>query len=146
VSDDLRINGEKVAWGNLSINAGYGEVVGAQEITYTENQEAKPRYGKGRKPIGYSRGNYEATGKLTISRDEFDGPFMDWVRSQGVNSPVDVPPFDITVSYVMEDGGSEHTDRLPSCLITSNEDGASQGDTELNVSIDLNIIMPIERE
>jgi len=146
VVDDLRVNGEKVAWGNLAITAGYGEVIGAQEITYTENQEVKPRYGKGRKPIGYSVGNYEATGKLVISRDEFDGPFMDWVRAQGVENPVDVPPFDIVVSYAMEDGGAAHVDRLPTCKITSNENGASQGDTELNVSIDLNIIMPIERE
>ncbi|MBW2619475.1 MAG: hypothetical protein JRC92_11430 [Deltaproteobacteria bacterium] len=144
--DDVRVNGERVAWANIAIDLGYGEVVGAQEISWDESQEKKSRYGKGSKPIGSSKGNYEASASLVIDQDEFQGPFMDWVKGNGKTNPLEVEGFRITVAWTKTDGSDMHTVRLPQCEINKVAESVKQGDTEATVSIDLTVHQMIERE
>ena len=142
------VNGRHVSWGDLSINNGYGALLGIKEISWNEKQEKEAQYGKGFMPTGVGKGNYEATGKLTITKDEFDNEFMTWVRAQvgdALASPVEVPAFTITATYALENGGPAHTTRLLGVEITSVEEGGSQGDKALDVSMELLILKKVVR-
>lgn len=144
----LLVNGNLVSGGDISIDLGYGSVVGAQEISWEEKQEHTLRYGKGFLPVGSTKGKYEASGKLKIVKDEFDSNFLTWIESNSNNgTPMGMPPFDITVTYDVDGGGSSTT-RLMGCLFNSLSETSTMGGegTDLSVELDFICMKPIERD
>ena len=49
-----------------------GLVLVVQEISYDDEQEMEESYGKGLPPRGYGKGNYKASGKMSMLRDDYD--------------------------------------------------------------------------
>ena len=73
-----------------------------QEISYDDELEIEEVYGYGSKPRGYGTGNYKASGKLSMLRDDYDD-LLAYCKQKGV-------PF-----YKME---------LPSIIVSYANEGA----------------------
>lgn len=140
---DTKVNGQRTAWADISLDCGYGEVVGVRDISWTESQDKVSRYGKGDRPIGHSRGNWEGSGKIILDHDEF-GLFQAFCVKKGKASPLELDPFSISVSYEPA-GGNVQTRTLKQCNLSKIDEGAKQGDTELEVTLEFTIHGGVDR-
>lgn len=67
----IKVNGISYGWGDVDVKIPGLDLV-VQEISYDDEQEMEESYGKGNKPRGYGKGNYKASGKLSMHRDDYD--------------------------------------------------------------------------
>ena len=67
----LKVNGKAYDWGDVDVKLP-GLVLEVQEISYDDELEQEEVYGKGNKPRGYGTGNYKASGKISLLRDDYD--------------------------------------------------------------------------
>ena len=132
----LKVNGRAYGWGDVDVKIP-GLFITVQEISYDDEQEMEEVYGKGYKPRGYGTGNYKASGKISMLRDDYDD-FLAWCKAKGVPFfKLDIPS--IVVSYANE-GERTHIDELKKVKITKRSNKASQGDKSLTVDLDLMIV------
>ena len=132
----LKVNGRAYGWGDVDVKIP-GLVITVQEISYDDEQEMEEVYEKGYKPRGYGTGNYKASGKISMLRDDYDD-FLAWCKAKGVPFfKLDIPS--IVVSYANE-GERTHIDELKKVKITKRSNKASQGDKSLTVDLDLMIV------
>ncbi len=132
----LRVNGKSYDWGDVDVKLP-GLVVEVQEISYDDEQEMEETYGKGSKPRGYGTGNYKASGKISLLRDDYDD-FLAWCKAKGVPFfGLEIPL--IVVSYANK-GDRTRIDELKNVKITKRANKAAQGDKSLTVDLDLMII------
>lgn len=133
------INGKKYAWEDITIRLPHGTLVDVESIDYEDDPDLEAQYGAGRTPNGYSYGNYKASGKVSVKREEFDK----MVEHAGDAGIYGLKPFPITVSYEREDG-KVVTDTLPAVLFGKTSTGSKQGDKNVMVQRDLLILEPIK--
>lgn len=138
----LIVNGKAYDWGDVDIKLP-GLALEVQEISYDDELEKEVAYGKGSRPRGYGCGNYKASGKMTVLRDDYDA-ILDYCKQQGV------PFFDlefpkIIVSYA-NDGDRTRQDVINRVSFSKRSNKASQGDKALKVDIDLMIAGMIEHD
>lgn len=132
----LKVNGKAYDWGDVDVKVP-GLVITVQEISYDDELEKEEVYGKGHKPRGYGTGNYKASAKLSLLRDDYDA-FLAWCKSKG--KPffgLEIPS--IVVSYANE-GERTHIDELKKVQITKRSNKAAQGDKSLTVDLDLMVV------
>ena len=67
----LKVNGKAYDWGDVDLKIP-GLNIQVQEISYDDELEIEEVYGYGSKPRGYGTGNYKASGKLSMLRDDYD--------------------------------------------------------------------------
>lgn len=132
----LKVNGSTYSWGDVDVKMP-GLAVVVQEISYDDEQEMEEAYGKGTRPRGYGKGNYKASGKMSMLRDDYDD-VLDYCRRMkipffGVELPM------VVVSYGNE-GGRTRMDVLKKVVFTKRSHKAAQGDKSLTVDIDLMIV------
>ena len=132
----LKVNGKAYDWGDVDVKfPGLALVV--QEISYDDEQEMEESYGYGHRPRGYGTGNYKASGKISLLRDDYE-EFLAWCRAQGVPFyKLTIPS--IVVSYANE-GEKTHMDELKTVKLTKRSHKAAQGDKGLTVDIDMMIV------
>lgn len=136
------INGKHYDWQDVSIHLPYGTALEIQDISYDDELEVEPTYGKGSTPTGFGTGNYKASGKLSMLREEFNR-LTDFCKKQ--NKPLyRLDPFPIVVNYA-EDGSPKNTDTLKQCKFTKTSNKAAQGDKSMKVDMDFVIIGQIVR-
>lgn len=63
----LKVNGKNYDWGDVDVKFP-GLVLVVQEISYDDEQDMEESYGRGYKPRGFGKGNYKASGKLSMLR------------------------------------------------------------------------------
>ena len=97
----LKVNGKAYDWGDVDLKIP-GLNIQVQEISYDDELEIEEVYGYGSKPRGYGTGNYKASGKLSMLRDDYDD-LLAYCKQKGV-------PF-----YKME---------LPSIIVSYANEGA----------------------
>lgn len=132
----LKVNGRTYGWADVDVKIPGLNLV-LQEISYDDEQEAEEAYGRGNKPRGYGKGNYKASGKMSMLRDDYDD-LLNYCRRMkipffGVEFPM------IVVSYA-NDGGRTRMDVLKKVIFTKRSHKATQNDKSLTVDIDLMII------
>lgn len=132
----LKVNGRTYGWADVDVKIPGLNLV-LQEISYDDEQEAEEAYGRGNKPRGYGKGNYKASGKMSMLRDDYDD-LLNYCRRMkipffGVEFPM------IVVSYA-NDGGRTRMDVLKKVIFTKRSHKAAQNDKSLTVDIDLMII------
>ncbi|MCD7947206.1 MAG: hypothetical protein LUG13_02755 [Oscillospiraceae bacterium] len=109
----------------------------AQEISYDDEQEKEESYGKGNRPRGYGTGNYKASGKLSLLRDDYDD-LLAYCKAKSIAFyGLEIPS--IVVSYANQ-GGRTIIDELKQVHFTKRSNKAAQGDKTLTVDIDLLIV------
>lgn len=132
----IKVNGISYGWGDVDVKVpGLNLVV--QEISYDDEQEMEESYGKGSRPRGYGKGNYKASGKMSMHRDDFDD-VLDYCKATG--KPfygVEFPS--VVVSYA-NPGGRTRIDELKRVVFVKRSHKAAQGDKTLSVDIDLMIV------
>lgn len=67
----FKVNGQTYSWGDVDVKIP-GLVLVVQEISYDDEQDMEESYGKGNRPRGYGKGNYKASGKMSMLRDDYD--------------------------------------------------------------------------
>ena len=65
----LKVNGKNYDWGDVDVKFP-GLVLQLQEISYDDELEMEESYGRGSHPRGYGTGNYKASGKVSMLRDD----------------------------------------------------------------------------
>lgn len=136
------INGRSYDWSSIEIDMP-GMTFQAQDINYDDELEKEPVYGIGNMQRGYGRGNYKATGKVVMLKDDFDD-LVNYCKKQRVALyDLDIPK--ITVSYAHEFQRTK-IDVLNKVTITKASHKGAQGDKSLTVDIDLLIYGNIVRD
>lgn len=132
----IKVNGINYGWGDVDVKIpGLNLVV--QEIGYDDEQEMEESYGKGYRPRGYGKGNYKASGKMSMLRDDFDD-VLDYCKATGKSFyNVELPS--VVVSYG-NPGGRTRIDELKRVVFVKRSHKAAQGDKTLTVDIDLMIV------
>ena len=78
----LKVNGQTYSWGDVDVKIP-GLVLVVQEISYDDEQDMEESYGKGNRPRGYGKGNYKASGKMSMLRDDYDD-VLAYCKAKGV--------------------------------------------------------------
>ena len=125
------INGLEFGWSsiNLSFPGGYN-IIGVTEISYEENLNKEPLYGKGSKPVAYGTGNHGYTGSVTVYKSEFDRIELA-AQIAGDITSLHTEPFSVTIMYRNLGDTKITTERLTGVTITNISNSAGQGDTGL---------------
>lgn len=130
----MPINGRYYDWEHITIQVNGATLADVLSIEYEDSEKVNAIYGRGRTPRGYTKGNYEGSGKLTLLREEYER----------LGDPFGMPPFDIVVSYAK--GENTSTDTLKECLFTKRSFGGIEQDTErITVELEFTILGGIER-
>lgn len=138
----LKVNGKAYDWADVNLFLP-GLAAEFQEISYDDELEKELAYGTGSRPRGYGRGNYKASGKVSLLRDDYDD-LLDYCKQR------DIPFFElefpkIVVSYA-NGGEAIRQDVLNRVSFTKRSNKAAQGDKNLKVDLDLMIAGMIEHD
>ncbi len=118
------INGKQYEWAHIDTVVMGRPVIGLRGIDYKKSREKEPLYGRGYKAIGIQKGNEKCEGTLTVLQSELEA----MCRAAGSRLDVtELPPIDITVSYVPEDG-TPIVDLIRGVEFTETPKGMKQGD------------------
>ena len=132
----LKVNGKAYDWGDVDVKMP-GLAISVQEVSYDDEQEMEETYGKGSRPRGFGTGNYKASGKISLLRDDYDD-LLAYCKARGIAFfKMEIPS--IVVSYANE-GERTRIDELKKVKFTKRSNKAAQGDKSLTVDIDLMII------
>lgn len=131
----MPINGRYYDWEHISIQVKGVPLADVLSIDYEDSEKVNAIYGKGRTPRGYTKGNWEASGKLTLLREEYDR-----LRAAAPEGNVyKLDPFDIVISYD-KGTGTAVTDTLKDCLFTKRSFGGVEQDTE-RITVELEFVV-----
>ncbi|WP_028888817.1 hypothetical protein [Tenacibaculum ovolyticum] len=134
------INGQRHSWSSIEINLLDRIVTGITAISYDDSEAKENHYGAGNMPVHRGRGRYEANASFTLYNYEVEAIQTSLPRGKRMQ---DVPPFDVKISF-LEDGSDQIvTHVIRNCEFKSNNRNMSQGDTKIEVSLDL-IVSHIE--
>lgn len=126
------INGESYSFSQIKLNILGANPVGVTAISYNDEETKENNYGLGRHPVSRGRGPIEYSASITMQLEE--------VKKLQEASPTgriqDIPPFDIIVTYLPV-GGVIKTDVIRNVEFTTNPVDASQGDTSIEVELEL---------
>lgn len=138
----LRVNGKAYDWGDVDLKLP-GLAVEVQEISYDDEMEKELAYGKGNRPRGYGTGNYKASGKISLLRDDYDA-IVDYCKAKGVPFyKMELPS--IVVAYA-NPGDRTRQDVITKISFSKSSAKAAQGDKSLKIDIDLMIAGEIIRD
>ena len=132
----LKVNGKNYDWGDVDVKFP-GLVLVVQEISYDDEQDMEESYGRGYKPRGFGKGNYKASGKLSMLRDDYED-LLAFCKARG-DSFYDLELPSIVVSYA-DNGKAISTDELKKVRPIKRTHKAAQGDKSLSVDVDLMIV------
>ncbi len=133
------VNGHKYDWESVEIKLPNGTAIGITDINYNDEKGIEKRYGKGAVPRGYGRKNYNASGDITIDRDEYES-----LKNALGGTVYGDNPFQIVVSYGNNDMPTV-TDTLPDVLIAKQSTGAKQDSENAGeMKLDLEFLSPIK--
>ena len=138
----LKVNGKAYDWADVNLFLP-GLTIEPQEISYEDELEKELAYGLGSRPRGYGRGNYKASGKLSLLRDDYDD-LLDYCKKQGI-SFFALEFSKVVVSYANE-GDAIRQDVLNRVSFTKRSNKVAQGDKTLKVDLDLMIAGVIEQD
>lgn len=127
--------GEMTGWNNTTVNLLGRDLEGIEELKYSDEVKKEWVYGAGNKPIGYSTGNYEAKGEISIHKEEVMG--LQNALEQGKHI-ADIAPFDVVVEYANQQGVITK-DRLRNCMFTGNGVELKNNEGKTMVKFDLMI-------
>jgi hypothetical protein len=139
----MAVNGQLYDHEDCRIEMPGGEAFGLTELNYEDGQEIEVRYGKGAVGRGFGRKNYEASGDMTLDRDQFEVLKKELKSSAGQGGFYDHAPFTIVSSYG-NDGLATVTDTMQQVKITKISTSHKQGEAnDSQMKLDFVCIKPI---
>ena len=138
----MAVNGREYAYEDISFKlGGVGKILKIKNIQYKWSRESEKFYGTSGTPTGYSLKNYEAEASIEVTK-KVAAAIADFAAVAGV-AIADIPPFAITVAF-SDPGGPQVIDTLPSVRISGFEQSHEAGDTNLTVTVTLDVLDPIK--
>ena len=135
----MTINGNDYDWESIEVTLPSGVAVDIEEISYNDEQDIEGKYGKGSTPIGYGRGNYKASGAMTLGLSEFER-----LKDGLGGSLYKAKPAQVVVGYANDDMPTV-TDTLPDIKFTKTDTSSKQGDAHAGSrKLDFTILSPIK--
>lgn len=128
------INGKVFDWSSVTINVSGCENIEPLEISYDDEQELEPVYGKSGKIRGFGTGNKKNSVKLSLIREDFD-QLCKVIKKMGYKSFYQYNIPKITVSYADPDKET-CTDVLTKVSFSKRAFKAAQGDKSMKVDLD----------
>lgn len=126
------INGRAYDWSQITATIAGVPVAGITSINYAETRTIEENFGSGRRPVSRGFGNIESTATIGLYMTE-----LERLQAAAPNRNImDIPEFDVTISYVAEDGiPANHI--IKNCRFKNNGRDVSQGDTGITTDIEL---------
>lgn len=137
----MQINGKLYDWSSIDLKIP-GLVIGIQSIDYDDELEKELVYGLGNKPRGFGTGNYKASAKMTLLKEDFDEIIAYCKKKKISLYELQFPA--IVVSYANSNQRIV-SDTLKQVSIAKTSNKAAQGDKGLKVDVDLFVAGLIER-
>lgn len=128
----MYINGKSYAWAEVEVSVMGVILTELSAIEYKDERKTVLNYGAGSEPISYGYGPKTCSGGITLKMSAVES--MQKVAPQGDITLL--PPFSIVVSFV-GDANKVVTHKILGCLIKGNTRGLKQGDTDVEVKLDL---------
>lgn len=128
------INGIEYSWSSVNFVISGTLIEGITDISYSQNLQITPLYGRGNKVNSYSVGNHEYTGSITIRKSELDKLT---VGSQNAlkESILHLEPFPINIVYKSLDDARIVTEQLLNVMFTTIDTSSSQNDEAVTVNL-----------
>lgn len=98
----FEINGRMYDWASIELGVAGMPIPSFTAVEYSDQADEKMVYGRGRSPVGYSQGNYSASGKITVHREAYEA-LMAGAKALGGKGLYSMKPFPITITYANED-------------------------------------------
>lgn len=142
----VSINGKQFDWGDISISIiPISPIIfTAKTISWEEEYEATPIYGKGRVPVGYGKGNWRSNGRIEMLKSEFEA--LNIIAPKGIlGLDPRITTINIIYNNLTEGLAPLAVNTLTNVCFTKISDTATQGDKELKVGLDFLILGDIKR-
>lgn len=127
------VNGKAYDWSSVTIALSGLDTIEPIEISYDDEQEVEPVYGKGGRPIGYGTGNHKSSVKLSLLREDYD-EICRYCKKKKINFYSLVIPV-ITISYADPEKPIS-TDTLKGVKFSKRSFKAANGDKSMKVDLD----------
>jgi hypothetical protein len=124
------VNGKRHSWSSIRVSFLDRTVDGITKIMYNDKTAKENLYGRGNKPVHRGNGNYEATASVSLYGYEIVA-IQAAAATQGLANLTDIPPFDITVTYLQEGADQPTVDIIRNVEFVSNGRDVSQGNTNI---------------
>lgn len=128
------INGKAYDWSSVTIAVSGMENMEPIEISYDDEQESEPVYGRGGKIRGYGTGNQKNSVKLSMLREDFN-EMCKIIKSKGYTNFYRYVIPKIVVNYA-DEGAETCTDVLTNIVLSKRSFKAAQGDKSMKVDLD----------
>lgn len=141
---DTLINGQMYDWSSVELGIAGMPIVSMTSIDYEDSQDVKKVFGKGRRAVGYAKGNLDASGKCSLHREAYElleaavPVIAASLGRPGAVSLYDLPPIPITVTYANKDKATIK-DVLKNVKFKSRKSSMSQNDEASEIEMDLEI-------
>jgi hypothetical protein len=130
------INGKSYDWADVDVQIP-GLYIEVQEISYDDELEKELVYGRGNRPRGYGSGNYKASGKISLLRDDYNDLI-------GYCKKLKIPFYKLFIDKIVvtygSDGQPMKTDVIEKVTFAKRSGGGKQGDKSLTVDLDMVIV------
>ncbi|MDR3046127.1 MAG: hypothetical protein LBU51_00750 [Bacteroidales bacterium] len=127
------VNGIAYSWSDIKTRIAGQLVIGITGLDYGQTRQVDNIYGMGSNPVARGYGRNEATAKLTLLKDEV----VALERAAEGHDITNIPPFDITVSYVPLNQSKIKTDIIKNCQFKGNSASWKEGDSSNAVELEL---------
>lgn len=125
------INGRAYDYASVTVNILGVPLNGIDSIEYAEEQTKENNFGAGKYAVSRGHGEVNASGSMELHMNDVEA-----LRNAAPDGRLlDIPAFDIVVSFLVENKVKTHT--LKNCEFLSDGVSGSQGDTKLTRSFDL---------
>lgn len=125
--------GKLQGWNNITTNLFGRDVVGIEEISYSDNIKKENAYGAGGMPVGRTESNYEAKASITLLKEEVDAIRKTLPPGKRLQ---DIDMSDIVVEYATK-SGEIMRDTIRNAEFTGSEIQVKQGDGSIAMKLEL---------
>lgn len=128
----MTFSSKQYGWSNVEVVLFGRPVTAIRGVKYKASQEKETIYGAGDKPLSIQTGNKSYEGELTLLQSELEAI----QAAAGKDCDVmDIPPFDIIVSYKMEGTSPVVRDVIKYAEFSEVEKSMSQGDKFMEITL-----------
>lgn len=130
------VDGVRQSWVQVKVVALGRLFTGITEVSYSETQIKENHYGQGNKVV--MRGDGNITPKASIKLYSYEvNAILNAVKNLGGERLTDIDPFNIVVTYMPVGASAPVVHTLKGCQFTNNEVTVKQGDTKIEVPLEL---------
>ncbi len=123
-------NTEEYAWADIKVRMFGRDVIGIRAVKYGSKWDKTPGYAQGNMPRFMERKNKSFTAEIKLLQSELEA-----IITSGGGDPVNIPPFDIVIAYVPDQGLPVVTDVIKNAEFADFDKDSKQGDGSMEITM-----------